>query len=127
MSARPAAGRPARTDYEVLEQFADAAVLCVRIPTGRTHQIRVHLAHLGHPVIGDAVYGRARRADLPAPAARQMLHAQHLAFDHPRTGAPLAFTAPVPADFRALWQALRARDQESALPGAGGRVSSRAS
>ncbi|MCX6997360.1 MAG: RluA family pseudouridine synthase [Kiritimatiellaeota bacterium] len=127
MSAHPKSGRPARTDYEVLEQFADSAVLRLRIPTGRTHQIRVHLAHLGHPVIGDTVYGRARRNARPAPAARQMLHAQQLAFDHPRTGAPLVFMAPVPEDFRTLWRALRARDQESALPGAGGRVTSRAS
>ena len=125
MSARPESGRPARTDYEVLEQFSAAAVLRVRIHTGRTHQIRVHLAHLGHPVIGDTVYGRARRSELPAPAARQMLHAHELTFDHPRTGEPLAFTAPVPEDFRALWRALRARDQESALPGPGGGVPSR--
>jgi 23S rRNA pseudouridine1911/1915/1917 synthase len=107
MSTNPEVGRQALTDYEVLEQFDDAAVLRVRIHTGRTHQIRVHLAHIGHPVIGDTVYGRARKADLPAPAERQMLHAHQLAFEHPRTGQPLSFTAPVPEDFRALWRAFR--------------------
>jgi len=107
MSANPEIGRRALTDYEVLEQFDNAAVLRVRIHTGRTHQIRVHLAHIGHPVIGDTVYGRARKADLPAPAERQMLHAHQLAFEHPRTGQPLSFTAPVPEDFRTLWRAFR--------------------
>ena len=107
MSATPEIGRHALTDYEVLEQFDDAAVLRVRIHTGRTHQIRVHLTYIGHPVIGDTVYGHARKADLPAPANRQMLHAHQLAFEHPRTGQALSFTAPVPEDFRALWRAFR--------------------
>jgi 23S rRNA pseudouridine1911/1915/1917 synthase len=119
MSAQPETGRRALTDYEVLEQFTTAAVLRVRIHTGRTHQIRVHLAHLGHAVIGDVVYGRARRDALPAPAPdaasgpalRQMLHAHQLAFAHPRTGLPLAFTAPVPEDFRTLWRAFRESDK----------------
>ena len=109
MSTKPEQGRLAQTDYEVLEQFADAAILRVRIHTGRTHKIRVHLAHIGHPVIGDTLYGRARKADLPAPADRQMLHAHQLAFEHPRTGQPLSFTAPVPEDFRTLWRAFRER------------------
>ena len=107
MSTNPDIGRLAQTDYEVMEQFAGAAVLRVRIHTGRTHQIRVHLAHIGHAVIGDTVYGRTRKADLPAPADRQMLHAHQLAFEHPRTGQPLSFTAPVPEDFRTLWRAFR--------------------
>ena len=107
MSAQPETGRHALTDYEVIEQFADAAVLRVRIHTGRTHQIRVHLVHIGHPVIGDTTYGRARKTGLPAPAERQMLHAHQLAFEHPGTGQPLSFTAPVPEDFRILWRAFR--------------------
>jgi 23S rRNA pseudouridine1911/1915/1917 synthase len=107
MSTNPEQGRLAQTDYEVMEQFAVAAVLRVRIHTGRTHQIRVHLAHIGHAVIGDTVYGRARKAELPAAADRQMLHAHQLAFEHPRTGQPLSFTAPVPEDFRNLWRAFR--------------------
>jgi 23S rRNA pseudouridine1911/1915/1917 synthase len=111
MSAQPETGRHALTDYEVMEQFASAAVLRVRIHTGRTHQIRVHLAHIGHSVVGDVVYGRARRDELPAPALRQMLHAHQLAFAHPRTGVPLSFTAPVPEDFRTLWRAFRESDK----------------
>jgi len=107
MSTEPDIGRLALTDYEVMEQFDDAAVLRVRIHTGRTHQIRVHLTHIGHPVVGDTVYGRPRKADLPAPAGRQMLHAHQLAFEHPRTGQALSFTAPVPEDFRTLWRAFR--------------------
>jgi len=111
MSAQPETGRHALTDYAVMEQFTAAAVLRVRIYTGRTHQIRVHLAHIGHSVVGDIVYGRARRDELPAPAARQMLHAHQLAFAHPRTSLPLSFTAPVPEDFRTLWRAFRENDK----------------
>ena len=95
-------GRSAVTHYEVLAAGPLASLLRVRIETGRTHQIRVHLAHLGHPVVGDATYGRARH-DLPADLEipRQMLHAHVLEIVHPRTGRPLAFTAPPPADFLA--------------------------
>jgi 23S rRNA pseudouridine1911/1915/1917 synthase len=108
MSTRPAGGgRPAVTHYETAECFCDTALLRVRIETGRTHQIRVHLAHLGHPVVGDVQYGRARRDRLPAPAARQMLHAWRLGFRHPCTGQALALEAPVPDDMAALLGALR--------------------
>ena len=86
MSARPASGRPAITHYETIQKFSEASLLRVRIETGRTHQIRVHLAHIGHPVVGDAQYGRARKTNRPIPVSRQMLHAEHLAFTHPRTG-----------------------------------------
>ena len=100
-------GRAAVTHYETLAAGPLAALLRVRIETGRTHQIRVHLAHLGHPVVGDATYGRARHglpADLKIP--RQMLHAHVLEIVHPRTGRPLAFTAPPPADFLAAQKIL---------------------
>jgi 23S rRNA pseudouridine1911/1915/1917 synthase len=100
-------GRNALTRYETLAAGPLAALLRVRIETGRTHQIRVHLAHLGHPVVGDAVYGRARRGlpdDLEIP--RQMLHAHVLKIAHPRTRAPLAFTAPPPEDFLSAQQIL---------------------
>ena len=95
-------GRPAVTHYETLAAGPLATLLRVRIETGRTHQIRVHLAHLGHPVVGDSTYGRARQglpADLKIP--RQMLHAHVLEIAHPRDGRPLAFTAPPPPDFLA--------------------------
>jgi len=89
-----ARGRAARTDYRVLAEIEGGALVECTLHTGRTHQIRVHLKHLGHPVLGDEVYGR--RAHYP----RQMLHAWKLGFAHPRTGEPLSFEAPPPADFR---------------------------
>lgn len=110
MSARPAVGRPAVTRYETVERLGPVSLLRVRIETGRTHQIRVHLAHVGHPVVGDREYGRARAAALPAPAARQMLHAERLAFAHPVSGKDLEFTAPLPEDMKELIRALRAAE-----------------
>ncbi len=106
MSARPARGRSAVTHYETVRAYGDWSLLRVRIETGRTHQIRVHLSHLGHPVAGDPVYGRGPAVSLPAPAPRQMLHAAELAFTHPRTGKPLAFQAPLPPDMQRLLDAL---------------------
>ena len=100
-------GRAALTRYEVLAAGPLAALLRVRIETGRTHQIRVHLAHLGHPVVGDATYGRARHGlppELSLP--RQMLHAHVLEIAHPRTGRSLVFTAPPPPDFLAAQKIL---------------------
>jgi 23S rRNA pseudouridine1911/1915/1917 synthase len=106
MSARPARGRVAVTHFRLLEAFPEASLLLVRIETGRTHQIRVHMAHLGFPVVGDRQYGRRRVTGPRAP--RQMLHARHLALAHPRTGVPLRFSAPLPEDLRALLDTLRA-------------------
>ncbi len=105
-------GRASRTDYEVAEDFGSAALLRLRLHTGRTHQIRVHLASIGCPVAGDPAYGSAARdrAALPAGAprpARQMLHAWRLELPHPATGEPLSFEAPPPADFESLLAALR--------------------
>lgn len=100
-------GRAAVTHYETRAAGPLASLLRVRIETGRTHQIRVHLAHLGHPVVGDSTYGRARHglpADLEIP--RQMLHAHVLEIVHPRDGRPLVFTAPPPADFLAAQHVL---------------------
>jgi 23S rRNA pseudouridine1911/1915/1917 synthase len=106
MSVRAPRGRAARSSFRVLERLAGAALLEVRIHTGRTHQIRVHLASIGHPVLGDPVYG-GRRVPVAAPAARPMLHAARLSFTHPVTGARLAFESPLPADFRAVLDRLR--------------------
>lgn len=122
-AATPGA-RHAVTHYKVLETFirkADdrplAALLECRLETGRTHQIRVHMAHLGHPLVGDPVYGKhfATKADaLPEPAktvvkafGRQALHAAVLGFEHPATGKHLRFEAPDPDDFRSLKNALK--------------------
>ena len=103
-------GREARTHYRVLETYravAEVAQLECRLETGRTHQIRVHLAAIGHPVVGDGTYGGARSAISPA---RPMLHAAELAFDHPVTGERLEFTSPLPADFLHTIELLGATD-----------------
>ena len=102
MGVRQEGGREARTGYRVLAQLHEMALVELRLETGRTHQIRVHLAHLGHPVVGDRVYGGRRERHAQAAeesAERQMLHAWRLGFRHPRTGAWLEFAAPPPADF----------------------------
>jgi 23S rRNA pseudouridine1911/1915/1917 synthase len=113
MSATATHGREAITEARVLEHFnCGACALEVRIMTGRTHQIRVHLAYVGLPVLGDRVYGRAAR-DLSAAvqASRQMLHAQSLAFRHPITGAPIECAAPLPSDIHAVCARLRTLEQ----------------
>ena len=110
-------GKPAVTHYRVIERYLGHARLEVRLETGRTHQIRVHLAHLDHPVVGDATYGgrgaRIRKAGPGAPAAvatfpRQALHATRLSLEHPVSGRALAVeSAPAP-DMQGLIDALRA-------------------
>jgi 23S rRNA pseudouridine1911/1915/1917 synthase len=107
MSAKVERGRVAISHYRVIEAFGPVALVRIDIETGRTHQIRVHLAHLGHPVVGDPVYGRRRPDPLPAPAERQMLHAERLRIIHPRTGQPLVLQAPWPPDFTTLHLALK--------------------
>jgi 23S rRNA pseudouridine1911/1915/1917 synthase len=97
MAVVPASrGRAARTRYRVLREVDGRSLLEVRPETGRTHQIRVHLASIGHPVAGDPVYGRRALPGLE----RQFLHAQRLAFGHPRTGERLELEAPLPDDLR---------------------------
>jgi len=106
MSAEPARGRPAESAYEVLRDYGDSALVLVRIFTGRTHQIRVHMEHIGHPLLGDTLYGRKRTTtfrDQVVP--RQLLHAYHLGFAHPVSGEALFFEAPVPEDMLE-WQAI---------------------
>jgi 23S rRNA pseudouridine1911/1915/1917 synthase len=110
-------GRSAVTHYRILERFRAHTLVEVRLETGRTHQIRLHLSHLKYPIVGDPVYGgrfaRPRGASEELVATlkafkRQALHAANLAFDHPRTGRRREFSSPVPADFQGLTDALRA-------------------
>jgi len=108
-------GRPARTLWTLREALAGTSLVECRPITGRTHQIRVHLAHIGHAVVGDPVYaGRQWRGVEPPPAAaacrdfpRQALHAWRLTIAHPATGEPVTFEAPLPEDMAALLAALR--------------------
>jgi 23S rRNA pseudouridine1911/1915/1917 synthase len=100
-------GRPARTTLRPLERLGAVTLVEADLGTGRTHQVRVHLSSLGHPVLGDAVYG-AGRAD-PVPVARLALHAAHLGFVHPTTGARLEFAAPLPPDLGEAISAARRR------------------
>ena len=93
-----AGGRFARTRYQVVERKRTHTLLRCDLDTGRTHQIRVHLAALGHPVAGDEEYGGGETG-----AARPMLHAWRLRLRHPRTGAEMTFEAPLPADFAGFW------------------------
>jgi 23S rRNA pseudouridine1911/1915/1917 synthase len=90
-----ATGRPARTHYEQIATWANQTLLLVRLETGRTHQIRVHLAAIEHPVIGDRTYGAATD---PADPGRPWLHSWELSFEHPITGRPVACSTPLPAD-----------------------------
>jgi 23S rRNA pseudouridine1911/1915/1917 synthase len=94
-----ASGKPARTDVRRLAVGCGASAVECRLHTGRTHQIRVHLASLGHPLLGDALYGGAPALGLD----RQALHAARLGLAHPIDGRALAFDAPLPADLRAAW------------------------
>jgi 23S rRNA pseudouridine1911/1915/1917 synthase len=100
-----ATGKAARTHYDVVERFGVATLLSCRLETGRTHQIRVHLASLGHPLIGDLAYGKRG----PVAFARQALHAARLGLVHPVTGNPCEWNSPLPADLAALLDELRNR------------------
>jgi 23S rRNA pseudouridine1911/1915/1917 synthase len=116
-------GRPAVTHYRVLERFRAHTYLSVKLETGRTHQIRLHLSHIKYPIVGDPVYGG--RFGLPRGASpglidalrgfkRQALHAAALGFEHPRTGKRVALQSPVPPDFAQLLGALREDAQAAA-------------
>ncbi len=97
MTAEATRGRSAKTEYRVIAESAEASLVECRIHSGRTHQVRVHLLHLGHPVLGDKVYAGKRAGPFP----RQMLHAWKLGFSHPRTGERKTFEASAPDDFEA--------------------------
>ena len=120
MAVRPD-GRAAVTHYRIERRYRAHTLARVQLETGRTHQIRVHLAHIGYPIVGDPVYGVRRR--LPAGASpamqaalaafrRQALHAVRLSLAHPVTGKRLEFEAPLPADFTALLAVLGAEAGE---------------
>src|SRR5207302_11503870 len=110
-----AGGRNAITDFEVVEQLRHASVIRCILRTGRTHQIRVHLKSIGHPIIGDPVYSGPQWRGIPdkklqkaiAGFGRPALHAAVLVIPHPRTGAPMRFTAALPEDMVRLAGALR--------------------
>ena len=113
MSVRTRRGRTAVTRFEVVERFPGATLLRLAPQTGRTHQLRVHLAGLGHPIVADRLYGGRARPDSGAAAAalaacpRQALHAESIAFVHPATGAQVVVRAPLPADLERLLGELR--------------------
>jgi len=116
MAVRPVSGKPAITHYRVLERFRAHTYVSVRLETGRTHQIRVHMAHIHYPIVGDPVYGG--RLKIPKQCSegliqqlrgfkRQALHARHLGIVHPTTGEAMDWTQPTPADMQALLDDLR--------------------
>ena len=105
-----ARGKPARTRYRVLDRFANATLLAVTLETGRTHQIRVHMRAISHPLVGDPTYGKrtaTRTDDAAAGFTRQALHAARLALVHPASGRACEWRSPTPADMRALLDRLR--------------------
>lgn len=114
-------GRPAVTHYRIQQRYAQHTLLKVNLETGRTHQIRVHMAYIRHPLCGDPVYGR--RLQIPAGAdqtltdqlrgfKRQALHAQRLGLEHPVTGENHSWTTPIPADMQHVIQALKTQEIE---------------
>ncbi len=106
MTARLATGRSAITTYKVLERLKGFTFLEVRISTGRTHQIRVHLSDLGHPVAGDPLYGAPREVAGMPPLGRYFLHAHSIRFRHPATGEEVSVSAPLPRELEAWKKAL---------------------
>jgi 23S rRNA pseudouridine1911/1915/1917 synthase len=115
-------GRHASTTFEVLDQTESIAILSFGLDTGRTHQIRVHAKWIGHPLVGDPVYGEARWKALPktigrhlAEFSRPALHAWQLGFEHPVLGGRINFEAPIPEDLRDLWVAVAQRTLPDSL------------
>jgi len=103
-------GRKALSSYRVLEELNGFSLLEVRIMTGRTHQIRVHLSAIGHPVVGDNVYSETRYKEFAkkyGPPGRYFLHAAELQFTHPKTGAHLKFESPLPNELTSLLERIR--------------------
>jgi 23S rRNA pseudouridine1911/1915/1917 synthase len=98
MTARLSRGRAAWTEYRVVRRFAGFTLLEVRIGTGRTHQIRVHLSSIGHPVAGDRLYGAPAKGEIHSPRERFFLHARRIRLQHPFTGLPVEIESPLPED-----------------------------
>jgi 23S rRNA pseudouridine1911/1915/1917 synthase len=111
MSVASPRGRVAISNYETAEELGPCTLLKLTIETGRTHQIRVHMAHIGHPVVGDATYGGKRERQSDLPAGRQMLHARRLVFSHPVSARRIESLAPIPADMRHLIETLRSNSR----------------
>ncbi len=110
MSTRTRRGRYAKTFWQVVERFHNATLVQARLATGRTHQIRVHFASIGHPVLGDHIYGRKRFLEInnqKIKIPRQMLHAATLGFTHPASGRWLEFCSEIPEDMREIMKILR--------------------
>lgn len=104
MTVTPINSRPAITNYKVIEEFSSYSLIEAKLETGRTHQIRVHMAYIGHPIVGDPVYGR-RKGNLGLRT--QALHAARLVFSHPTTGEIMDFQAPLPTAFKEALDRLR--------------------
>lgn len=108
MTVLPKGGKRAVTHFDVMERLNESTRVLFRLETGRTHQIRVHMKYIGHPLIGDPLYGRKKEKNLLIQG--QALHAQRLAFTHPRTGGKIEVEAELPEDLRQLLQRLRSQD-----------------
>lgn len=122
--ARPGEpGLEARSRWRVVERFPGAALVEVTLDTGRQHQIRAHLAHIGLPVLGDPVYGRGVAS--PVPVRRVMLHAALLGFEHPLGGGPLRVESPLPEDFRLALKKLRRKPRPGSPGAPAGRPSTK--
>ncbi len=111
-----ASGKPAATDLRVLAHAGPHAAVACRLHTGRTHQIRVHLAHAGHPLVSDPLYGGAEALGLQRPA----LHARRLGFAHPLTGETMHFESPLPSDLQQAWAVVAGRPMAAGEPVWGG-------
>jgi len=130
MSTRTKKGKPAITLWKVIERLDGFTLLEILPQTGRTHQIRVHLSSMGHPLLGDPLYGRKGRPgaihdsvlrECLKKMSRQALHAQRLEFTHPRTGERVHFVSPIPKDMRDVLEWLRGRNTKHSLSPAYGR------
>jgi 23S rRNA pseudouridine1911/1915/1917 synthase len=124
MSTKTKKGRPAITLWKVIERFDGFTLLEILPRTGRTHQIRVHLSSMGHPLLGDPLYGRKGRLGAIHDSVlreclekmdRQSLHAQRLEFNHPRTGERIQFVSPIPQDMREVLECLRSKNEGEIL------------